>query len=871
MEHYQKSSEDVINEYSTNGSLGLSSNEVKSRLKAYGPNMISSVKGSPLIIIFLRQLLNPLMGALILGMFASIAIAYYKEASVIALAILLSAIIGFIQEWKAEREIELLKTYDVDFAKVRRDGQVYSVPVVDIVPGDIMLLELGMKIAADIRLLHVNNLQVQEALLTGESQPVQKSTAAIADVAAVGDHRNMAYAGTFVADGEGEGVVVATGQNTYIGSLSHLLHQTQHPRIPLQDQIQQLSWLLSFIFCGVTILVVVVGFLRGMAFLDVVITGIALAVAAIPESLPVALTVILAVGVRRMVKRSALVRHLIAAETLGSVSVVCTDKTGTLTQGKMHVVGLISSDQALMRQADGLMPHLSKTTQFLLSSAVLNSDVAVKQETGVVVGSATEVALVEAARLLHVKSSLWGIDALHVNEISFTSDKKFKATLHREHNNHLVIVKGAPEKVFAMCKDDDFVSSLHKKSIELTGQGLRLLAVAIQRNTSSDLEHEIQGMQCLGLIALQDPLREQATTTVEQLRQAGVRLVVVTGDHKDTALALSKKIGLDVGEKNIMTGIELASLSDVQLGAVIEKVSVFARVEPAHKIRIVNAWRRQGRSVAMVGDGVNDAPALKAANIGVAIGSGSDVTHEIADMILLDDNLATIGHAVQEGRIIFDNIRKVVMYLVAHGFAETAFIGLSIIFGLPLPLLPTQIFWMNLITDALPYIALAIDHGEDTIMKRQPFAKDEPIINRSMQKIVGISSAVIVCGLFGQYYFWWRLGVDLMRLRSILFTAMVVDIVLFSFSARHLYSSVFKRALRPNYWLWLACFTGLILQVVVLYVPFLQKLFSTVPLLMHEWALVLGFGGVQMLIIEIVKVFFLTSLAVPVTILQDKN
>jgi Ca2+-transporting ATPase len=833
--------------------------------------MLPPVKGASAVVIFLRQFVNPLMGALTLGMVASLAIAYYKEASVIGVAILLTAIIGFIQEWKAEREIELLKTYDIDYAKVRRDGQVYSIPVTDVVPGDIMLLELGMKIAADVRLTQVNNLHMQEALLTGEAKPVAKYTHIIDDVVTVGDRSNMVYAGTFVADGEGEGIVVATGQKTYVGSLSHLLSQIEHPRTPLQDQIQRLSWWLGILFCCVTVVVAVVGYWRGMRLLDVVITGIALAVAAIPESLPIALTVILAIGMRRMVKRNALVRHLVAAETLGSVSVICTDKTGTLTQGKMQVVGLVSSDQTVMMEQQRRVPALSEATQFLLASAILNTDIAIKQETGDLVGSATEVALAEYAHRFHVHSGVYGIEAAHVQEIPFSSDRKFKATLHRAGNAYTIITKGAPEKVLSMCEQNRFCSALRQKAQVLTKQGLRLLAVAIKKVTTQTIEAELVNMQCLGLIALQDPLREQAATTVEQLRMAGVQLVVVTGDHKDTALALAKKIGLEAHEKNVMTGAELALLSDAQMVNVVENTLVFARVEPAHKIKIVNAWRKRGKSVAMVGDGVNDAPALKAANIGVAIGSGSDVTQEIADMILLDDNLATIGHAVQEGRIIFDNIRKVVVYLVGHGFAETAFIGLSVILGFPLPLLPTQIFWMNLITDALPYIALSIDHGEDIIMKRQPFAMDEPIINRSLQQLLAISSVIIMCGLFGQYFFLYWMGIDLIRLRSILFTAMVVDIVLFSFSARHLYASIFKRSLRPNYWLLVANAAGLALQFVVLYVPFLQKLFSTVPLQINEWALVFAFGCVQIVAIEIAKVFFLTSPSVPVTLLQDKN
>ncbi len=871
MEHYQKVIEEIVSDFSANIKQGLSIDQARIRLDLYGLNRLLPVKGPSVFGVFFRQLINPLMGALTFGMVASIVIAYYKEAMVIGFAVLLTAIIGFIQEWKAEREIELLKTYDIDNAKVRRDGTIYSIPATTIVPGDIMLLELGMKIVADVRLVQVNNLYMQEALLTGEAQSVAKNIRTIDDTVTVGDRKNMAYAGTFVADGEGEGVVVATGQNTYIGSLSHLLSKTERPITPLQNQIQRLSWWLGIVFCCVTVIVAVVGYLRGMPLLDVVITGIALAVAAIPESLPVALTVILAVGMRRMIKHKALVRHLVAAETLGNVSVVCTDKTGTLTQGKMQVVGFVSQDQSIMIEQKKQSLPLTEATKLLLSAAVLNTDIAINQESGAFVGSATEVALADYARQAHIDIAEHKIDALHIHEIPFSSDKKFKATLHHYGDAYAVIAKGAPEVIFQMCLQDDFCLSLRKKAQDLTLKGLRLLAVAISKNASQNIEKELTSMQCVGLIAFQDPLREQAATTVEQLQDAGIRLVVVTGDHKETAISLAREIGLEVSENNVMTGAQLALLTDEQMVNIIENISVFARVEPAHKIRIVNAWKKQGKSVAMVGDGVNDAPALKAANIGVAIGSGSDVTHEIADIILLDDNLATIGHAVHEGRIIFDNIRKVVMYLVAHGFAETAFIGLSVIFGLPLPLLPTQIFWMNLITDALPYIALAIDHGEEGIMKRMPFSRDEPIINHSLQKLCIGSSIIIVCGLFAQYFFLYRMGIELIRVRSILFTAMVVDILLFSFSARHLYSSCFARSLKPNYWLWVANAAGLALQLVVLYVPFLQKLFSTVPLHLNDWLMVIGFACVQFLIIEMAKVFFLTSPAALVTLLQDKN
>ncbi len=645
MEFYRKSIEAVARELSTDLDGGLSLETARDRLKEYGPNVIPLVKGDSAIVIFLKQLFNPLMGVLMIGMVTSFVIAYYKEAFVIGLALLLTAIIGFIQEWKAARDIALLKSYEIDYAKVRRDGIIYSIPISEVVPGDILLLEQGMKVAADVRLVRVNDLCTQEALLTGESQPITKDTAVITEAAVVGDQKNMAYAGTFIAGGEGEGVVVATGRKTYLGSLSHLLGATERPRTPLQHQMERLSWWLGILFCLVTSVVMAIGYAHGISVLDLVITGIALAVAAIPESLPVAVTVILAIGVRRMVKRKALVRHLVAAETLGNVSVICADKTGTLTQGKMQVVRLASLDQSIALEQQK-SPALTDATRLLLAAAVLNTDVAIDPDSGDVVGSPTEVSLVECARHVAVDSAAFGIGTQHKEEIPFSSDKKLKATLHdAAQSTYTLIVKGAPENVFALCEQDAFCASLRDQVNRFTMDGLRLLAVAIKRDVTTPIEKELHNMQCLGIIGFYDPLRETAAKTIEQLENAGITLVMVTGDHKETAVSVAKKAGLIAETNAVMTGAELSSISDAQLSHKIEQIAVFSRVDPADKIRIVNAWRAHGKSVAMIGDGVNDAPALKASNIGVAVGSGADVTHDIADMILLDDNLATIERA----------------------------------------------------------------------------------------------------------------------------------------------------------------------------------------------------------------------------------
>lgn len=872
MEFYQKSKEDVSNHFKTNIDFGLSFAEAMVRLSKFGKNQILRISGPSAVVVLVRQIINPLMIILLCAIVASCLIGHYQDALIISFAVVLTAIVGFIQEWKAEQALDLLKSYEVDYCRVKREGQFFRILTTDLVPGDIVSLEPGTRVAADMRLVVTQDLYVQESLLTGEAQPVFKNVDSISDHVTIGDRKNMVYMGTFVLGGVGEGIVVETGSNTYLGTMAHLLQKTKHPKTPLEQQITRISMGLGIAFCCVTTIVSCVGYLRGMLLGDVVITGIALAVAAIPESLPVAITVILAIGMRRMVKHNALIRRLIAAETLGSVSVICTDKTGTLTQGNMQVVWLCSQDQILnIEEVQPSATQLTESTKKLLLMTLYNCDIAMNKATREIVGQPTEVAIAKLARFFHLDH--W-LKEKHqrIQEIPFSSEKKFKATIHLFGNEALLVVKGAPEKIFDLCVVDDFCTEMQEHIKTLSEQGLRLLVVAAKRVTSNAIiMQSLNELQCLGLIAFKDPLRKQAATTVDELTEAGIHLVVVTGDHAETSFAIAKEVGLDVQTTHVMTGSELNEVSEKDFVAKVKDISVFARVDPSHKIKIVKAWQSLGVSVAMVGDGVNDSPALKAADIGVALGSGSDVTRDISDMVLLDNNLATISKAVYEGRVIFDNMRKVIVYLLAQGIAETGFIGLSVILGFPLPLLAMQIFCLNLITDALPYIALTVDHGDESIMKRRPFSKNESLLNNKMFGIITTASCVIVAGLFGHFALLLYWGFDLMHLRSILFTALVFDSLLFSFSVRYLYTPWFTAPKTVNYYLIAANSLGLGLQCLVLYVPWLQKFFSTVPLYLNDWVLVICFGFIKITVLEILKVFFLTSTFTPVTILQDKN
>ncbi len=859
MKFYQITTDQVVKDLKTNIQKGLTLKQAKKRLQEHGPNIIPEKKPPSTFLIFIKQFLSPLMFILLFAAIISVLIGEAKDAIVISIAVAMNTILGFIQEFKAEKAAQALKKFEVKHCNVKRDGKIVNIEAKNLVPGDIVLLSAGSRVPADIKLTHVIDFTIQEAILTGEAKPITKNIAPIEKDVTVGDRFCMAFSGTNVLSGKAEGIVTKTGSQTYLGKVVELVTTTKKESTPLQNQIKKLSWFLGAIFLAVIIIIFFLGLIKGIPIHQITMIGIALAVAAIPEGLLVAVTVILAIGMQRMLKRHALVRHLIAAETLGSVSVICTDKTGTLTLGHMQVVKIITkpfdklSSSLRLRRTSRVNGGEKKD---ILIASVLNNDAQLKPRSKKATGNPTEIALIQYADSLGINIDQIRLKYQRINEIPFSSDLKYMATIHQFDNYEKLIVKGAPEKIFAMC-DNRIVENFKKLANDMAKKGLRLLAIAQKDAKKIDLKKDLYGLEFLGLIGIQDPLRPQAKATVNKLKNAGIRVVLVTGDHKDTALSIARQANI-VHEKNgILTGEQLDKITDAQLKKEIDKIDIFARVDPRHKIRIVYAWQARGKSVAMTGDGVNDAPALKAADIGVALGSGSDVAHEISDMVLLDNNLSTIDAAVKEGRTIFDNIRKVITYLMVDSFGEIVLIGGSLLIGLPLPLLASQILWINLITDGPASLALTVEPSEPEIMKEKPKKKNENILNREMKILIFIIGIITDIGLFALYLILLLYKFNLQHIRTIIFTAFAINSLFYVFSIRSMRTSIFRTNPFSNIWLLVAVVVGFFTQISAIYLPPLQKLFSTIPLNIFEWGIVITLALVKIVAIEITKDFFL--------------
>lgn len=862
MEFYKKTYEQTATTLNTNVEKGLTSQEVEKRLKQYGQNSLPIKKPTSPIIIFIKQFLNPLMFILLIAAALSIALQEFTDAIVIAMAAMLNVVVGFIQEFKAERALLALQTYESTFCQVLRDSKITNINAKQLVPGDIVLISAGNKIPADVRLFNIIDFKVDESILTGESKPSPKQTEQIDKKEIISNQKNMAFAGTYAIAGKAKGIVTTTGINTHLGHIATLVTQTKTESTPLQNKIKKLSWWIGGIMVGITIIISIIGLLKGIPFHKIILISIALAVAAIPEGLLVAVTVTLAIGMQRMLKRNALVRHLVAAETLGSVSVICTDKTGTITEGKMSATQ-IATNSEIINVIDLKENKLSEELENILIAATLNNDAQLSDGsktiigTTIIVGNPTEIAILQMAENLGLNVKEIRDKFKRLAEIPFSSDIKYMATVHKINNENKLIVKGAPEKIFSFCKDDHNLKRFKEIANKMAKQGLRILAIAEKKINNIQTTQNLHDLNCISLIGIKDPLRPQARETLNELKDAGIKVIVVTGDHKNTAINIAKEAGIDAEEKSVLTGIELDEISDNQLKEKIKNINIFARVEPKHKIKIINALKKIGKSVAMIGDGVNDAPALKAADIGVALGSGSDVAHEISDVVLLDNNLSSIDAAVKIGRTIFDNIRKIIVYLLADSFSEIILISAAILMGLPLPLLAAQIFWINLITDGFPSLALTMEPSEPEVMAEKPRAKDEPIINTEMKVlifIIGIFTDLILLGL---YIYLLKTGRDLTHIRTLIFTALAVDSLFYVFSVKSFRRSIFRTNIFSNKWLIFAVIGGLITQLCAIYLPPLQKLFKTVPLTLNEWLIIIGLGIIEIIAIETTKEWFI--------------
>ncbi|MHB8124253.1 MAG: calcium-transporting P-type ATPase, PMR1-type [Desulfitobacteriaceae bacterium] len=863
---------------------GLGLREVKRRLTEVGRNVLTVKKQINPVFLFLGQFKDFMVLVLLAATVVSGLLGEIADAVTIMAILIINAILGFIQEYRAERSMESLRSLTAPEARVLREGVEERIPAADLVPGDIVLVEAGDRIPADLRWIQAVNLGVEESALTGESQAVTKTIAPISDeLTPMADRRNIGYMGTVVVNGKGAGVVIATGMTTEMGVIAEMIQDVQEEETPLQKRLDQLGKWLVIISLAVCILVVIAGILRGEGFYKMFFAGVSLAVAAIPEGLPAIVTVALAIGVQRMVKRQAIIRKLPAVETLGCATVICSDKTGTLTQNEMTVRQIYSDGRMIGISGYGYDPkgdfqgadpakEKDPIRASLKVAALCNNSVLTKKGVQVaglfrssskvapwgIEGDPTEGALLVAAAKAGIWRETLERKEKRIGEIPFDSDRKRMSVIYQTKQGKKAYIKGAPDVVLKLCQREltsqgvSELTELRKREIlqandKMAGQALRVLALAEKPLAGTDGldEHIEEGLTFVGLAGMIDPPRASAGKAIQVCRRAGIKPVMITGDHRLTAEAVAHELGIiRKGSSKILTGVEIQNLNDEELAQSVMDVAVYARVTPKDKLRIVRAYKKRSQVVAMTGDGVNDAPALKEADIGVAMGkTGTDVTKEASAMILGDDNFATIVAAVEEGRAIYDNIRKFIRYLLSCNLGEVLMMFLATLVGLPLPLLPIQILWMNLVTDGLPAMALGVDGAEPGIMNRPPRPPGESIFARGLTAKIGILGTIFGLGTLIVFVAALFLGETLQSARTMAFTTIVFFQLIHVFDCRSEERGIFEMGIFKNQYLVAAVAISTIMQLAVLYIPVLQVIFKTTPLVGWQWGLILAVTG----------------------------
>lgn len=909
MKWHQASSEQLLQVLEVHREEGLSDEETTARQTRYGFNELSEGKRISPLTLFLNQFKDFMVLVLAGATLVSGILGEYLDAITIIAIITLNSVLGFIQEFKAERSLRALKQLSAPSANVLRNSKLCSVPASELVPGDIVLLESGDRIPADIRWLETNSLYAEESALTGESVPVGKHAKPIdQDDLPLGDKKNVGFMGTMVTRGSGKGLVIRTGMDTEMGKIADLIENTETMSTPLQHRLEQLGKILIIVALILTVIFVLAGIMHGQPAMDMFLAGVSLAVAAIPEGLPAIVTIALALGVQRMIKRKAIVRKLPSVETLGCASVICSDKTGTLTQNKMTVTHIWTGGRMLEISGEGYEPtgqiaeqgkqldlkHAPSLWRLLQISALCNNAMIVdtyqEEEHSLkterkqgkrgrqaskgesteptmpvwdIKGDPTEGALlVLAARLGMTPQSLAALYD-RIGEISFDSDRKRMSVIVKHQGGRLVLVKGAPDVLMERCsyvlwdgKVVPFTTMLKQKTLAaneaMAKQSLRVLGLAYRemKSTENAEDESVVESQLVftGLTGMIDPPRREAKEAIAVCRRAGIKTVMITGDHQLTAEAIANQLGILPRGGLTVSGVQLAMMDDDALDKVVDNAYVYARVSPEHKLRIVKALQRRGHVVAMTGDGVNDAPAIKAADIGIAMGkTGTDVTKESSSLILSDDNFATIVAAIEEGRGIYENIRKFIRYLLASNVGELLVMFLAMISGLPMPLVPIQILWVNLVTDGLPAMALGVDQPEKDLMEHRPRSTKESIFSRRLGwKIVSRGILIGVCALTAFLLSWGSApdsAEQLTKAQSVAFATLVLAQLIHVFDCRSS-RSIFHRNFFQNRYLILAVASSVLLLLGVLYIEPLQPIFKTVPLQFRDWALTFVMAGI---------------------------
>ncbi|RPI46303.1 MAG: cation-transporting P-type ATPase [Betaproteobacteria bacterium] len=865
-------------------SAGLSEKEATARIATYGANRLPEPPRRSAFMRFLLQFHNILIYVLIAAAIVTALLDHLADTAVILAVVVVNAIIGFIQEGKAEKAMDAIRHMLAPHASVLRDGERRTIDGDQLVPGDIVLLDAGDKVPADLRLLRAHGLQIQEAILTGESLPVEKRVQAVKPDVPLGDRACMAYSGTLVAGGQARGVVVATGAATEIGRISGLLSSVEELTTPLLKQMNTFArWLTVLILLVGALLLVYGHFVRHFPFADMFMVVVGLSVAAIPEGLPAVLTITLAIGVHAMARRNAIVRRLPAIETLGSVSVICTDKTGTLTRNEMTVASVVTAEAFFTVSGTGYAPEGSilladravaseshPSLAEIARAAALCNDAGLHEHDGdwSVEGDPMEGALLAFAGKANLdvgtERSAW----TRTDAIAFDAKHRFMATLHHDHDGHAsILVKGAPERIVGMCSHQRCATgdaepidpgAWHERAERTARQGQRVLALAARRVPSehtvlefADLEGS---MTLLGLVGLIDPPRDEAVDAVAECHGAGIRVKMITGDHAGTAVAIARQIGL-ANPDRVLTGADLDAMNDAVLANAVRETDVFARTSPEHKLRLVMALQAHGMTVAMTGDGVNDAPALKRADAGVAMGrKGSEAAKEAAEIVLADDNFASIVAAVREGRTVYDNIKKVISWTLPTNAGEALTIVAALLLGMTLPVTPIQILWINLITAITLGLALAFEPTEENTMRRPPRARNEPLLSGHLVWHIVLVGALFVCGVFGIFAYATDRGYPIELARTLALNTLVVMEIFHLFFIRNIYgTSLTWQAVRGTKVVWATIAVVVVAQFAITYLPPLQAIFETRSVSLFDGALVIAVGVALFAIIEIEK------------------
>ena len=878
---FTKSQEAVLKELNVNSKTGLSTEEAKKRLEKYGLNKLKGKPKKSLLQLFLAQLKDVLIYVLIGAAVINI-IAHGTEgipdALIILAVVLINALVGVIQESKAEKALEALQQMTAPKSLVRRNGEVIEINSEELVPGDILIIDAGRYIPADVRLIESANLQIQESSLTGESVPSEKNADFITsdEKISVGDKENMAFMSTIAIYGRGEGVVVATAMDTEIGKIAKILDEDENMLTPLQIKLEELGKTLGYGALAICGIIFVVGMLQGRQVVEMFMTSISLAVAAIPEGLVAIVAIVLSLGVKSMSRKNAIVRKLPAVETLGAVNIICSDKTGTLTQNKMTVVKTYTLDN-LKDISDERNQKANVDETELIRSFVLCSDASI--DGGQDIGDPTEVALVVLGDKFNLEKNTLNAEYKRVGENPFDSDRKLMSTLNEEGNKFRVHTKGAIDNILMRSNrilvngeilpiTDEAKAKILKVAENMSDDALRVLGVAFKDvDTEIDPEEMEKDLVVVGIVGMIDPPRIEVKDSIEEAKRAGITPIMITGDHKNTAVAIAKELGIATDISQSLIGSEIDSIPDEKFAKEINNYRVFARVSPEHKVKIVRAFKKQGNIVSMTGDGVNDAPSLKSADIGVAMGiTGTDVSKGASDMILTDDNFTTIVHAIEEGRNIYNNIKKTIMFLLSCNLGEVLCVFFATVFGWAMPLVPTQLLWVNLITDTLPAISLGMDPGDKDVMNRKPRDPKESFFaeGAGMRAIVG----GVLIGILTLVAFYLGIihsgdvpikeakdGTEIVTYgRTMAFIVLTFSQLFYSLSMRNSKKTIFEVGFFGNMFLIISIIISIILQVLLISIPPIAEMFKVTALDPSHWGMVIGLSLIPFAINEIIKV-----------------